>query len=230
MVARFGQAVRQNGGVPDLFGEETLLEAWRGWATRYAGEAHATDDQRRRLAAMAFTTGEADARWCVAFGWEAYGGAARGGTRPPITPLGDASPITDREGSPKSGGSAPIGDEEEQEAEDEDEPADEGKDEHLRAEPVGLDYVLSVSTKRGLRTLHRVGWCFRIPGIHYRDYEVLGAALPEGAIFHRCCRNCWPGPEGGPAREEDPVLADGELSPEAGGSTSSSSSSDELGA
>ena len=76
------------------------MDAWYSWATKYAGEEHAAGDQREGLSTMAGTTGEVDARWCVAFGWEAYGGSAGGKARLPATPLGDASPITDRGSSP----------------------------------------------------------------------------------------------------------------------------------
>jgi len=64
--------------------------------------------------------------------------------------------------------------------------------------------------------------------VHYKEYENLGAVLPEGANFHRCCKSCWvtAGEEGLGGAE--PSGGDkGELAPEVGASTSSSSTSDE---
>ena len=35
-------------------------------------------------------------------------------------------------------------------------------------------YVLSVTGRGGRKTLHRVGECHRVPGVHYGKFEIVG--------------------------------------------------------
>ena len=44
--------------------------------------------------------------------------------------------------------------------------------------PLGT-YVLSIVGRSRTRTLHVMGGCYRIPGVHYREYVVIGADRPE---------------------------------------------------
>ena len=50
-------------------------------------------------------------------------------------------------------------------------------------------FVVSVDGNR--RRLHRIGLCHRIPGVHYKDYEVLGPVMPESGYTAKC-GHCWP--------------------------------------
>lgn len=54
-------------------------------------------------------------------------------------------------------------------------------------------YVVSIQGKSGFRRLHLVGACFRVPGVDYLQYELLGQNLPATSTYHASCRNCWPG-------------------------------------
>ena len=229
MVANFGQAALLTKGVPDLLGEERALASWGEWAGRFAVGEDVVERQVERFRTAAAEADDAGSQWLQAFGWGAYCGGVRGGRTRSPTPLGGASPLTDEEqgGDVEGVDTGESGDDEAGEADSEgEESAGEGS--ASPPEPVGLDYVVSISCKKQIRTLHRVGWCFRIPGVHYREYVNLGAVLPEGANFHRCCKSCWvtAGEEGlgGAGRGGGD---EGELEPEAGLSTSSSSTSDE---
>ena len=53
-------------------------------------------------------------------------------------------------------------------------------------------YVVSVVGNSKSRTLHRVGDCFRQPGVHYRDFECFGDELPGPSQYHRSCKTCFP--------------------------------------
>jgi hypothetical protein len=54
------------------------------------------------------------------------------------------------------------------------------------------DYIVSVTEKQGFRRLHQLGRCFRIPGVHYTQWEVLGLERPETSEYEDYCKNCWP--------------------------------------
>ena len=44
---------------------------------------------------------------------------------------------------------------------------------------------MSIVGRSAMRTLHRVGECHRIPGLHYGSYEVLGQEPPSAEKFHK---------------------------------------------
>ena len=55
-------------------------------------------------------------------------------------------------------------------------------------------YVVSVSGKTGkTRRLHKVGDCFRKPGVDYRDFVVLGLEEPAPSEYSHQCQHCWSG-------------------------------------
>ena len=53
-------------------------------------------------------------------------------------------------------------------------------------------YVVSIVGRSAMKTLHRVGECHRIPGLHYGSYEVLGQEPPSADKFHKSCQICFP--------------------------------------
>ena len=53
-------------------------------------------------------------------------------------------------------------------------------------------YVVSVVGHSRTKTLHRVGECFRQPGIHYREFTSYGDDLPAAKEYHRACKTCFP--------------------------------------
>ena len=53
-------------------------------------------------------------------------------------------------------------------------------------------YVVSVVGNTKSKTLHRVGDCFRQPGVHYRDFVCFGDEMPEPKMYHRSCKTCFP--------------------------------------
>eukprot|EP00438_Fugacium_kawagutii_P007790 Skav218549 [mRNA] locus=scaffold3191:294069:296166:+ [translate_table: standard] len=84
-------------------------------------------------------------------------------------------------------------------------------------------YVVSVVGKSKSLTLHRVGECFRQPGIHYREFVCYGDDLPGADKYHKACKACFPnGKGGGPLPGEASSSSGGELA-----SSSSESSEDE---
>lgn len=55
-------------------------------------------------------------------------------------------------------------------------------------------YVVSVSGKTGkTRRLHKVGECFRKPGVDYRNFVVLGFEEPAPSEYSHQCQHCWSG-------------------------------------
>eukprot|EP00435_Cladocopium_sp_Y103_P034782 s391_g9.t1 len=62
-------------------------------------------------------------------------------------------------------------------------------------------YVLSVTGRCNRKTLHRVGECHRVPGIHYGKFEVVGENPPAASEFHQSCRICFPRGIGTEGRE-----------------------------
>jgi len=58
------------------------------------------------------------------------------------------------------------------------------------AGPPESGYVVSIS-KSGWRRLHRLGGCSRHPGVHYLQFELLGAGKPRPEDYDDYCRQCW---------------------------------------
>ena len=52
-------------------------------------------------------------------------------------------------------------------------------------------YVVSITGHKRLRRLHFVGACFRVPGIHFCEYEVLGSEAPSPDLYDAICKDCW---------------------------------------
>ena len=50
--------------------------------------------------------------------------------------------------------------------------------------------VISISAEGKDRTLHSVGKCWRVPGLHFARYAVLGT--DEVGEFSRLCKDCYP--------------------------------------
>ena len=53
-------------------------------------------------------------------------------------------------------------------------------------------YVVAIAGSSRRRRLHQVGRCWRVPGLHYKDFEVFGDTLPAAEDYHLICRQCWP--------------------------------------
>ena len=60
-----------------------------------------------------------------------------------------------------------------------------------RAIPLGT-FVVSIVGNSKTRTLHRVGECFRVPGLHFANYLVFGPEPPKETEFHKACKVCFP--------------------------------------
>ena len=78
-------------------------------------------------------------------------------------------------------------------------------------------YVFSIVGSCRRRTLHRVGECWRVPGVNYKDFLVAGEERPPLLSGDRECRDCFRRNLSIPGQDEDEVLQD----------TSSSSSEEE---
>ncbi len=103
-----------------------------------------------------------------------------------------------------------------EEAEGEKEQEDSG--EELKAPRWENGYIVSISSGRRVRRLHRLGLCHRRPGIHYHRYEEYGAKFPPPSQYNDYCKDCWKKDAPGSQGERDD-------SSETGGGTSSSSAS-----
>ena len=52
-------------------------------------------------------------------------------------------------------------------------------------------FVMSIVGRSKRRTLHRVGGCYRIPGVDYRDYVVIGDTRPALIEGEKLCGTCF---------------------------------------
>ncbi len=84
-------------------------------------------------------------------------------------------------------------------------------------------YVVSISSGRRLRRLHKLGLCYRKPGIHYLRYEELGNVLPSPELYDDYCRDCWKADA--PSSSQAPAPSPGSDGSDTGSSSSSSSTS-----
>ena len=94
----------------------------------------------------------------------------------------------------------------------------------VREAPTHGTYVLSIVCRGQTKTLHRIGECHRVPGIHYSRFEVVGDNPPPASEFHRSCRLCFPRGTGA-GEESSGEAEDGEVS-SSDSSTSVEESSD----
>lgn len=53
-------------------------------------------------------------------------------------------------------------------------------------------FVCSIVGRSSTKTLHKVGECHRLPGIHYHRFEVLGEDVPCTSKYHKTCSICFP--------------------------------------
>ena len=62
------------------------------------------------------------------------------------------------------------------------------------AEAVALrgSYVVSIVGRSGRRTLHKVGECYRLPGVHFKNFETMGESMPDAGTYHVICKVCFP--------------------------------------
>ncbi len=51
----------------------------------------------------------------------------------------------------------------------------------------------SIRARSGFRVLHRVGSCYRRPGLDYLEYESHGGSLPAAHRFDAACKLCFRG-------------------------------------
>ncbi len=52
-------------------------------------------------------------------------------------------------------------------------------------------YVVSISKKTGYRRLHALGRCYRVPGVDYAQFELLGEDPPAERLYDGYCAQCW---------------------------------------
>ena len=65
----------------------------------------------------------------------------------------------------------------------------------LPAELLGK-FAISISLKAKFRRLHLLGGCGRVPGLHYKEFE-LHDVRPAPEMYHEVCKQCWrSAPEG----------------------------------
>ncbi len=59
-------------------------------------------------------------------------------------------------------------------------------------------YVVAISRNKGRRCLHKIGLCYRRPGVHYKQFRVVGSSRPATSEYDDYCRDCW---RSGPPRD-----------------------------
>ena len=59
----------------------------------------------------------------------------------------------------------------------------------LRAE-LEPGFYISTAGKKGIRTLHRLGQCYMIPGMDYMRFSYAGTILPSTSDFDMVCKWC----------------------------------------
>ena len=66
------------------------------------------------------------------------------------------------------------------------------EDLELSAEETRTSYdILSIVGRSKKRTLHVIGGCYRVPGVDYRDFVVVGDVRPQLAEGERLCAVCF---------------------------------------
>ena len=53
-------------------------------------------------------------------------------------------------------------------------------------------FFISITGTARKRRLHKGGECWRIPGIHYNEYDPCGEVQPKADTYHTFCRKCFP--------------------------------------
>ena len=101
------------------------------------------------------------------------------------------------------------------------------------ANPAGLSsgtFVVSHKSSGKARTLHRVGRCWRKPGVHYRSFTVLESmhSIEDVTIgaFERICKDCYPREVASSSAGDVPTLSLIRFEESESSSSSSSSDSD----
>ena len=88
------------------------------------------------------------------------------------------------------------------------------------AAEVPWGFVVSKTRNGRHRSLHHVGCCWRVPGVHYREFDIWGDVMPPEASLNSKCKDCFATGGAGAVKELEPEAGD----EEAGSSSSSSSS------
>ncbi len=86
-------------------------------------------------------------------------------------------------------------------------------------------YVVSISKKTGYRRLHALGRCYRVPGVDYAQFELLGEEPPAERLYDGYCAQCWKAGSAVPLKPPS-ELAGGALADESPASVDDSSSTD----
>ena len=70
---------------------------------------------------------------------------------------------------------------------------DEEKPIPLRARlpPDATGYVVSISARIKVRRLHKLHACYRVPGIDYHDWELMGDEPPDPSSYDCACSQCF---------------------------------------
>ena len=84
---------------------------------------------------------------------------------------------------------------------------------------IGLGtFVMSVVGRSKRRTLHQVGGCYRIPGVDYKEFVVIGGERPELVPGERLCGTCF--------GQRDKTVTEAEMVPSSESSSTDLVSSD----
>ncbi len=94
----------------------------------------------------------------------------------------------------------------------------------LTDEAPSSGYTISIG-KRGIRRLHLIGACYRVPGVDYVDYIAMGDVCPPASDYHAYCRSCWSGGRMPATEVADTADSQGSVRSESESSSSASSGS-----
>ena len=185
MVAVYIRAVFQvKGGLPDLFNEKQLFKEWSAWMVKLRGGDLAVGGSER----LALFTGTGSRESVLSiYGWYTLHVPKVGDDDHEVAAPHVPVAVQDEPAlppAPEAGGIQPHA-----------------------AGPAWKDYVVCYSGYKHIKRLHRVGSCFRVPGVHYSCFKSFGTECPNASAYEWVCRDCWPV---GGGVEADPEEASGE--------------------
>ena len=218
-------AKRQYAGGPDFFGEEHLLAQLKAHLEEIGTEDCEVTDQIARLSVANLTLPPVPIAAVTKLG--AFSQAPGDQNQPSSSSAAEGfTAVEDVQGIPVEDS---LGLMDEEGAEPEEVQPDEEEIKELLAleddEEVKLPtgFLCSISQRGRFRRLHFAGFCWRIPGVHFLNWEDLGQDEPDliACKIDARCSECFPADKA-EAREREKEEAEDEMDDDGSSSTSSS--------
>lgn len=184
LVARFVRATLYMdcyaGKMPDILGEDLMLHSWSEWMAQFHGDGKAIEVQVENM--RLFHPSDSCSRevYIARYGWKGSQGDNMKEDDTKVMKISEDVGILDGRLTDKPSSTSS---------------STETKADELETIDPGT-YVVSITGKRranrsGVRTLHMVGRCFRVPGVHYDIFISKGKEIPKNEEYDRLCGSCW---------------------------------------